>query len=112
MGIKINHVGVCRVTDSGNKVLQDYLNLKTTLKNNEFFDWDEIKDELNGNFNDFLLPRGIMANNLQKIVSTGKRLEHIGLNIYQFNYADVEDDDLQELFDEGYLIDETERYKL
>lgn len=110
MGVSINHIGVVRITESGHLLLQDYVKLKQVLRNNIFFDWAQIVEELNGRFGDFFLPKGIVARNLLKITREGEQLPHIGVYNYKFNLALIEDDDIQEMIEEGYLVDESNRY--
>ncbi len=110
MGVSINNIGVVRITETGHSLLHEYVKLKDVLKNNQFFDWLQIVEELNGRFGDFFLPKGIVARNLLKVVREGEQLPSIGVYHYKFNLAIIEDDDIQEMIEEGYLVDESNLY--
>jgi hypothetical protein len=112
MGTRRNHVGVARITESGHLLLQEYIQVKKLLRANIFFDWNQIVEDLNGRFNDFFLPKGIMARNLLKVTRNGEELPQYGINIYKFNYVFIEDDELEEMIAEGYLIDDTDNYTI
>lgn len=100
MGLNNNTVRVFQVTTLGLMLRERYLNFIQKLNNNDLIDWIEIKDELNGHYAEYLLPTGIMANNLDTLLTRG---EQTAVGTYTFNFADMEDDHIQELEEAGYL---------
>lgn len=74
------------------------------LNHSTLIDFPAIKEKLNGSFNDYLMPDGLMASNLQRIDEDcdSKALVNI-YHHYTYNLANMEDDHIQELLDNGYI---------
>lgn len=109
MGIKNNTIQTVIVTALGLQLRNRYLEFMQKLSNNDLIDWNEIREELNGHYNEYLMPTGIMADNIDTIM---KRCEFHAISInpdsankteYAFNFADMEDDAIQELIEAGYI---------
>lgn len=114
MGIQNNTVQACIITERGQQLKARYLKFMKELNDNDLIDWVEIKEELNGHYGEYLLPNGIIARNIDRI-STECEGSPWNTTIpvpgkvdtwfagYKFNFANMEDDDIQELLDGGYI---------
>ena len=105
MGIQNNTVRSVIVTALGLALQQRYLKFMQMLANNDMVDWNEIKEELNGHYGDYLLPTGIMARNIDRIMTECETYANQPGPVieYAFNFANMEDDSIMELIDAGYI---------